>query len=81
MKERSLKIGLTTMPGLSLTQTQLKDLMKVAILEIFQERRDLFQDLIAEALEDLAMIKAIDEGKDSELVSREEIFAILEPAE
>jgi hypothetical protein len=69
------------MPGLSLTETQLKDLMKVAILEIFQERRDLFQDLIAEALEDLAMIKAIDEGKDSELVSREEIFAILEPAE
>lgn len=60
MKERSLKIGLTTMPGLSLTQTQLKDLMKVAILEIFQERRDLFQDLIAEALEDLAMIKAIE---------------------
>lgn len=38
------------MPGLRLTQTQLKDLMKVAILEIFQERRDLFQDLIAEAL-------------------------------
>jgi len=69
------------MPGLSLTETQLKDLMKVAILEIFQERQDLFQDLIAEALEDLAMIKAIDEGKDSELVSREEIFAILEPAE
>jgi len=38
----------------SLNETQIKDLMKAAILEIFQERRDLFQDLIAEALEDIA---------------------------
>jgi len=69
------------MPELSLNETQLKDLMKAAILEIFEERRDLFQELIAEALEDIAMIKAIDEGKDSEPVSRDAIFAILEQPE
>ena len=69
------------MPDLSLNETQLKDLMKTAILEIFEERRDLFQELIAEALEDIAMIKAIDEGKDSDPVSRDAIFAILEQPE
>lgn len=69
------------MSELSLSEAQLKDLMKTAILEIFQERRDLFQDLIAEALEDIALIKAIDEGKGSESVSRETIFGILEPTE
>lgn len=69
------------MSELSLSETQLKDLMKMAILEIFQERRDLFQDLIAEALEDIALIKAIDEGKDSESVSRDTIFGILEQSE
>jgi len=69
------------MTELSLNETQLKDLMKAAILEIFEERRDLFQELIAEALEDIAMIKAIDEGKDSEPVSRDAIFAILEQPE
>jgi hypothetical protein len=69
------------MPELSLNETQLKDLMKAAVLEIFEERRDLFQELIAEALEDIAMIKAIDEGKDSEPVSRDAIFAILEQPE
>jgi len=69
------------MPELSLNETQLKDLMKSAILEIFEERRDLFQELIAEALEDIAIIKAIDEGKDSEPVSRDAIFAILEQPE
>ena len=69
------------MSALSLNENQLKDLMKAAILEIFQERRDLFQDLITEALEDIAMVKAIDEGKDSETVSRETIFGILEQSE
>ncbi len=65
----------------SLSETQIKDLMKAAILEIFQERRDLFQDLIAEALEDIALVKAIDEGRDSEPVSCEAIFEILESGE
>ena len=69
------------MSELSLNETQLKDLMKTAILEIFQERRDLFQDLITEALEDMALLKAIDEGKDSQVVSRETVFAILEQPE
>jgi hypothetical protein len=69
------------MSELSLNENQLKDLMKAAILEIIQERRDLFQDLITEALEDIAMVKAIDEGKDSETVSRETIFGILEQSE
>jgi len=55
--------------------------MKDAILEIFQERRDLFQELITEALEDIALTKAIDEGKDSPSVDRETIFAILGQSE
>ncbi len=65
----------------SLSETQIKELIKSAILEIFQERRDLFQELVAEALEDLSLVKAIDEGKDSEAVSREAIFSILESDE
>ena len=68
------------MTNISLSETQLKSLMKTA-LEIFQERRDLFQELIAEALEDIALIKAIDEGKDSVSVERDTIFAILEQSE
>jgi len=65
------------MSSTSLSETQIKSLMKDAILEIFQERRDLFQELIAEALEDIAITKAIDEGKDSPSIERETIFAIL----
>ena len=71
----------TFMSDLSLNEIQIKSLMKAAILEIFQERRDLFQDLIAEALEDIALVKAIDEGKDSPIVDRDTIFSILEQPE
>ena len=69
------------MSDLSLSETQMKSLMKTAILEIFQEQRDLFQDLITEAIEDIAFVKAIDEGKDSPLVNRDTIFDILEQPE
>jgi hypothetical protein len=55
--------------------------MKAAILEVIQERRDFFQDLIAEAVEDIALMRAIDEGIESESVSRDEIFEILEQSE
>ncbi|MBI5051902.1 MAG: hypothetical protein HZC38_10950 [Chloroflexi bacterium] len=62
----------------TLDEKQLKDLFKQAILELFQERKDLLYDVFAEALEDLAIINAIKEGEDDDTVSREEIFQILE---
>ncbi len=61
-----------------LSEAQIKDLVKAAILEILQERRDLLKDLMAEALADLALVKSINEGKESESVDRETIFGILE---
>ena len=69
------------MSSASLNESQIKILMKDAILESFQERRELFQELVAEALEDIALVKAIDEGKDSPTVDRDTIFAILDQPE
>ncbi len=62
----------------SLTENQLKQIVKTAILEIFQEQRDTIFDLLAETLEDLAMVRAIEEGKETEPVSRDEIFKLLD---
>lgn len=69
------------MSGLSSSETHLKTLVKAALIEIFQERRDLFQELIAGALEDLTLIKAIDETKAAEAISQYSIFSILEQSE
>ena len=59
-------------------KNELKGLLKESLLEILEERREVFYDLIMEVFEDLAMGKAIREGENTPSVPREEIFAILE---
>jgi hypothetical protein len=61
----------------TLDSNQLKELLKTALIEILQDQKDVFTDIIFEAMEDIAMVKAIEEGKSTETVSREAIFKIL----
>jgi hypothetical protein len=68
------------MAQVSLDEARVKELFKQAILELFQERRDLLHDLFVEVLEDLALVNAVKEGGSSETVSRAEVFQILESA-
>jgi hypothetical protein len=63
---------------LSVEEQHIKDLLKQAILELLEERQDIFRQLVAEAMEDLALVNAIKEGEATETVSREEILQILE---
>ena len=62
----------------SINQDQLKDLIKAALVEVLEERQDLLQEVIAQALEDMALTRAIEEGESSELIKREEVFNLLE---
>jgi len=64
----------------TLDEAKIKDLFKQAMLELFQERRDLLYDLFAEVMEDVALANAIREGESTETVSRVEVFQILEGA-
>ncbi|MCI0618800.1 hypothetical protein L0244_37980 [bacterium] len=59
-------------------ESRLKEIMKKALIEVFEERKNLFYELVAEVLEDMALANAIKEGEDEESVSRDEIFSILE---
>ncbi len=59
-------------------ESRLKKVFKEAIIEAMEEKKDVVHDLLVEALEDVAMICAIQEGEGSESVGREEIFKILE---
>lgn len=58
--------------------SKLKQLLKEALVEALEEKRDVFRDLITEALEDIALVRAIQEGEDTETVNKQEIFNILE---
>lgn len=62
----------------TIDEAKLKDLLKVAVVEALHEHRDLVKDIVEEALEDIALTRAIDEGLRSESVPREEVLAILE---
>ena len=62
------------MPYASTGEGPTKEVFKQAILEVLQEQKDWFQDLFAEVIEDLALVKAIREGEDGEPVGKEEVF-------
>ena len=62
----------------SVNQDQLKEFIKTALVEVLEQRRDLLHDAVAEALEDIALVRAIEEGASSEWVGRTEVFDLLE---
>jgi len=57
-----------------LDETQIKELFKQALVELLQERKDLFYELVAEIVEDFALLRAIEEGEETETVGREKVF-------
>ncbi|MBL7164046.1 MAG: hypothetical protein ISS57_15725 [Anaerolineales bacterium] len=64
----------------TLDDVRIKELLKQAMLELIQEQKDLFSDLFADAIEDIALVNAIKEGQETESVGREDVFQILEGA-
>ena len=57
---------------------KLKQLLKEALIEAIEEKKNVFYDLIVDAVEDIAMVRAIQEGENTETISKQEIFNILE---
>jgi len=66
------------MSHVSLEEERIKELFKQAMLELFQERKDILYDLFAEVLEDMALVNAIRAGESTGTVSREEVFQVLD---
>ncbi|OAB56730.1 hypothetical protein AY600_12220 [Phormidium willei BDU 130791] len=65
------------MTDVTLDETKLKELLKTAIVELLQEEKDVFSELLSDVLEEIGMINAIKEGENTEIVSQEEIFELL----
>ncbi len=55
-------------------EDQLKAVFKAALIEVIEEKKDFFQELLEDAIEEIAMVRAIEEGRKSESISREEVF-------
>ncbi len=55
-------------------ENRLKGMLKKAVVEVSEERCDLLRDALGEGLEEIAMIRAIQEGEKTLGVSRKQIF-------
>jgi hypothetical protein len=60
---------------------RIKELFKQAIVETIEEKKEIVHDLLMEVMEDIAMVRAIEEEENSGSVGREEIFNILDGKE
>lgn len=59
-------------------ERRLKGLLKSAVTEVLEERQDLLRDALRDTLEDMALIRAIQAGEKTRLISRKKIFQRLE---
>ena len=67
---------------MSITQDEqkTKQLFKQAMLELLEERKDIFYELFADVIEDTILVNAIRAGESTDSVDRSEIIHILEGA-
>ncbi len=62
----------------TMDETQIKELFKQAFVELLEERKDLFRDLVAEVVEEAALARAIREGEGTDTVQKNEVLQALE---
>jgi hypothetical protein len=65
------------MATISLDEEQFKNLLKETLVELFEERQDLFAAMVAEAMEDIGLANAIRVGRRNDFVDKERIDAVL----
>ncbi len=63
---------------LIISDEKTKELLEEVIIDLINNRREWFYEVILEALEEIGLAHAITEGRANEFVAEEEIFAILE---
>lgn len=62
----------------TISTSNLKEIVKSAIMELIAQNPTEVKNLVSEVVEDLAIERAIIQGISTESVSREDIFRILE---
>ncbi len=62
---------------LTISEKQAKELLKQVLIELLDEKRELFFEVLIEAIEEIGLANAIREGRQDEFVSKEQILAVL----
>jgi len=62
----------------TLSEEQIKDMLEEVVLKLLVDNKDMFREIIEEIIEDIALSKAIEEGKESEFVDEDKILEIID---
>jgi hypothetical protein len=65
------------MATISLDEEQFKSLLKETLVELFEERQDLFSAIVMEALEEVGLANAMREAEDDQVVGEKEVLRAL----
>ncbi|QEG37160.1 hypothetical protein [Bythopirellula goksoeyrii] len=62
----------------SIPPEMLKQAMKEALVETFSEQRDLLREVFADVLEEISLVAAIEEGRETDMINRDQVFDLLD---
>ncbi|HIP73220.1 MAG TPA: hypothetical protein EYH05_17705 [Anaerolineae bacterium] len=62
---------------LTISEQEAKNLFKEALIELMEEKNELFYETILEVIEEIGLANAIREGRQNEFVSEKQILTIL----
>lgn len=66
------------MSHVSISEDALRQMLRQAVADPLDDRRDLLHDVVAEVIEDVALSEAVRQGRETERGSRAEVFAALD---
>jgi hypothetical protein len=58
-------------------EKKMKQLFEKALVDVLENKRDYFYDVIMNVMEDIALARAIEEGKKSKTIDKKEIMKLL----
>ena len=63
---------------MTLSEDALRQMLKEAVAEALDDRRDLLHDVLVEVLEDIGLSEAVRQGRETGRVDRDAVFAALD---
>jgi len=61
-----------------MTNPEIKNLFKEALTEVLESRPDLIENAVLNAVEDISLIKAIEEGDKKDYVNYEKLMKVMD---
>jgi hypothetical protein len=64
--------------NLTISDEKTKELLTEVLVEMIKDKRDVFREIVLEAIEEVGLANAIIEGRENKFVSEAEIMNVLE---